>query len=87
MALGIPVVSYENRFARNSSNTGALVVIKSLDPQEYAKACLYIWENKIIRDELIFKAKSFIKTYVELTELDRYELICDKITSVLRNTK
>lgn len=83
MALGVPVVAYMNKSLRDAVNKGAVVAVRTTNPEDYARKCISLIRDEKFRGELVQKAKDYIRPFVLFPEKKRFELISNNIDQVL----
>ena len=83
MSLSVPVISYMNKSLRDAVNKGAVVAVRTTNPEDYARECISLIRGEKLREELIQKAKDYIRPFVLFPEKKRLELICNNIDKVL----
>jgi len=83
MALGVPVVAYMNKSLRDAVNKGAVVAVRTTEPEDYARECVSLLRDEKLKEELACKAKDYIQPFVLFPEKKRFELICNYIDQVL----
>jgi glycosyltransferase involved in cell wall biosynthesis len=83
MALSIPVVTYMNKSIRDAVGRGAVRVVSTTDPRDYARECLSLIRDEKVRKELVHRALDYIQPFVLFTEKSRLELICNNMEQVL----
>jgi len=71
MALGCPVVSYASESAIELTRGMGGVLIRSLDPSEYARTICELLSDEKLRTKIIEKASELVKPYLELSEEER----------------
>jgi len=84
MALGVPVITYENEPMKIAASRGAVIGKRTTDPTHYAKEAISIIKNEAQRQSLIEKARTYIMPYVNFSENERLELISDCIDELLK---
>ena len=84
MALGCPVVCYASESAIELTRGMGGVLIRSLDPSEYARAICELLSDEKLRTKIIEKASELVKPYLELPEEERFEIICEHIQDYMR---
>ena len=83
MVLGVPVVAYVNKSLTDAVSKGAVVGVRTTNPKDYARECISLIRGEKLREELIQKAKGYIRPLVLFPEKKRFELICNNIDQVL----
>ena len=84
MALGCPVVCYANESATEQTRGEGGVLIRSLDPRDYARAVCRLLSDDGLRAEIAERAKELMRSHVELPEEKRFEMICEHIQAYVR---
>lgn len=86
MALGVPVITYENKPMKLAASRGAVIGIRTTDPTYYAKEVMSLLKNEEQRQSLIEKAKRYIIPHVDFSEQERLELISDYLDDLLKGS-
>jgi glycosyltransferase involved in cell wall biosynthesis len=83
MALGVPVVCFNNKSVKTALKANALVAIDRLNPKLFADQCIRLFNDLPYRKILVTNSKKYVLPYVNFSENDRYQLIRSVITDML----